>query len=57
MRAQRLNDRERSMWVDNDQSLYLWWLSTGLAKRRFIRKHRAELDRLILAQLNKSPAS
>lgn len=29
MKGQRLNDRERTLWVENDESLYRWWRSTN----------------------------
>ena len=41
------NDREREMWVDNDEGLYNWWRSSRMSKRDFIREHRDELDKAI----------
>ena len=43
----RMNDSERSQWVDNDEGLYLEWRRSGLAKRAFVRKSRAMLDECI----------
>lgn len=39
----RMNDRERELWVLNDEGLYLGWKSTRLPIRRFIRENRQEL--------------
>ena len=44
MKGQRLNDKERTLWVENDESLYRWWKSTDMTLRRFVRKHRADID-------------
>jgi hypothetical protein len=43
----RLNDRERELWVLNDEGLYRWWRSAHMGMRRFIREHRDELDACI----------
>ena len=43
----RHNDAERSQWIDNDEGLYLWWKSSRMSKRNFIRQHRAEIDAAI----------
>lgn len=42
-----MNDREREMWILNDEGLYRWWLTSRQSKRAFIRAHRAELDAVI----------
>lgn len=52
-----LNDDERRLWVLNDEGLYNWWKSERGPIRLFICKHRAELDELILKQINKPPRS
>lgn len=39
----RMNDRDRELWVLNDEGLYLWWKSTRLPIRRLIRENRQEL--------------
>jgi hypothetical protein len=41
------NDAERSMWVNNDEGLYLWWKDERGSLRDFVRRHRAELDAAI----------
>ena len=51
----RLNDNERNMWIDNDESLYLWWKRSRLSKRNFIKENRLELDAIILEAINKPP--
>jgi hypothetical protein len=50
-----MNNRERELWVNNDEGLYLWWKRSRLSLRNFIRENREELDALILAVLNREP--
>ena len=50
MRGNRINDRERELWVMNDEGLYRWYQSERRMKggiRGFIRRHRAEIDAAI----------
>lgn len=42
-----MDDREREMWVDNDEGLYDMWRSSGQSKRAFVRENRAFLDNAI----------
>lgn len=42
-----MNDDERRLWVLNDEGLYQWQQSSGLSVREFIKKYRAELDKII----------
>jgi hypothetical protein len=42
-----MNDKERAMWIDNDEGFYNWWKGTGMSKRAFMRSHRKELDEAI----------
>jgi hypothetical protein len=53
MKHRRRNDREREMWVLNDEGLYRWHYSTGLSMRAFLRKFRTEIDYHIDARLNR----
>jgi hypothetical protein len=46
-----MNDGERDQWVQNDEGLYRWWLSSGQGISSFIRANRAEIDRYIAAAL------
>lgn len=50
-----MNDREREIWVLNDEGLYNWWRRSRLSMRAFIRANRAELDSIITAALNRKP--
>ena len=50
-----MNNREREQWIDNDEGLYLWWKSTGLSMRAFIKQERAEIDAAISAALDRKP--
>lgn len=43
----RMNDRERELWVLNDEGLYNWWKSTRMTMRNFIRENREELTAAI----------
>lgn len=47
-----MNDQDRKQWVQNDEGLYRWWLSTRQGITTFVRENRAELTRLITAYLN-----
>lgn len=49
----KLNNNDRSLWIDNDEHLYLWWKSTKLNKKAFIKEHRKEIDTYINKQLNR----
>lgn len=44
-----MNDREREMWVLNDEYLYHWFLTWhgGRFMRKFVRKHRDQLTHYI----------
>lgn len=51
----RLNDQERSLWIDNDEGLYSWWKSSRQSKRDFIRENKAEIDAAIIAVRDAPP--
>lgn len=53
----RLNDSDRSQWIDNDEGLYDWWRKSQQSKRAFIRDNRAEIDSLINGLLDPKPAT
>jgi hypothetical protein len=38
-----MNDSDRAQWIDNDEGLYLWWRSSRVSKRNFIRENRQEI--------------
>ena len=50
-----LDDREREMWVRNDEGLYNWWRSSRLSMRDFLRQNRTEIDAAINRVLGKGP--
>lgn len=52
----RLNDRERELWVDNDEGLYRWYRRSRTPKRAFVRKHRAEIDAVIRRVVDAEPS-
>lgn len=51
----RLNDKERKMWVINDEGLYMWWKSERVGITTFIKANRKQLDECILGVLNRKP--
>lgn len=42
-----MNNREREMWIDNDERLYKWWQGSGLSMTVFIKENREEIDAAI----------
>ena len=42
-----MNNRERQMWIDNDEGLYLWWKSSRQPMAKFIKENREEIDSAI----------
>ena len=42
-----MNDRERELWVLNDEGLYRWYKSERVGLYQFINNNRAEITRLI----------
>lgn len=50
-----MNDNERAQWVDNDEGLYHEWRRSGLSQAKFVRKNRAEIDRVIVDVLAVPP--
>lgn len=47
-----MNNRERELWIDNDEGLYTWWRRSKLSKRKFIKENRQEIDKVINNVLN-----
>ncbi len=47
MKRQYINDTERSLWVDNDEGLYLWWKQSRLSKWAFVKQNRQEITDVI----------
>jgi hypothetical protein len=54
-RGTGLNDREREMWVNNDEGLYSWFRSSRLSMREFLRQNRAEIDAAIIGVRDAPP--
>lgn len=46
---------EINLWIDNDESLYLWHKRSRLSKREFVKQNKAELVALIDRVVNKPP--
>ena len=52
-----MNDREREMWIRNDEGLYRWWRRSRQSMRAFVREHRARLDLIIRTARDAAPSS
>jgi len=52
-----MNDRERELWVRNDEGLYSWWRGSRQPMRAFLRENRTELDAAIRQALEPTSAS
>ena len=50
-----MNNKEREMWIINDEGMYNWWKSTKLSKANFIKENKQEIDAAIKAMLDKKP--
>lgn len=50
-----MNDRERELWVLNDEGLYNDQRRSGLSVRSYIRQNRAALDAAIADRLKPPP--
>ena len=48
-----MDERERELWVLNDEGLYLWWKQSKRPLRKFLRENREELDRIIKGRLGR----
>jgi len=48
----RRNDKERELWVNNDESLYHWFQRSRQGLTRFVREHRKEIDSYVDRSLN-----
>lgn len=58
MAKSKINDEERRLWVLNDEGLWLWLqASKHTSEREFVKKHRAEIDKVINRELSKEPVS
>ncbi len=47
-----MNNQERSQWIDNDEGLYRWFLSSHMSKVKFIQENKEEIDQCINNVLN-----
>lgn len=50
-----MDDRERELWVLNDESLYSWHRQSRQPMREFIRENRAELTQIINRAIGNGP--
>jgi hypothetical protein len=50
-----VNDSEREQWINNDEAMYWDWKRTRLPIRKYVRSHRAYIDMVINAKLQRPP--
>lgn len=48
-----VDDQAVKDWINTDEALYLWFLSTGMTLDEFIKKYHGELVTYIIDQLGK----
>jgi hypothetical protein len=51
------NDKQIAQWIDNDETLYRWWLDSNQSQKAFIRINRMALTSYILRKLYSKPTS
>lgn len=51
----KINNRERELWILNDESFYSAWKSSKLSMRNFIKTYKTEIDEVINAVINRKP--
>jgi hypothetical protein len=42
-----MNDKERALWIDNDEGLYRLWKASGLSKKKFLYHNRTVVDHVV----------
>ncbi len=47
-------NRERELWIQNDEGLYKWWKSSGQSMRDFIQDNKEEINAAIKRALGES---
>ena len=52
-----MNDKERKLWIDNDEGLYLAWKGSGLSQARWMNENRQLVDEHIAHALGRSVKS
>ena len=48
----RRNNRERKLWIMNDEPMYKWFKSSKMSITKFLRTNRQDIDDAIDARLN-----
>lgn len=51
-----MNDKERELWVRNDETLYMLWLASQKSMRNYIRSEREYVDGYIQRTLARADA-
>ena len=47
-----MNNNERTLWINNDEGLYLWKNSSKLSMTKFIQENKIEIDACINRSLH-----
>ena len=55
MTIARMNDKERRMWVENDEILYDQWKWSELSLYTWVKENRKMIDKHINVILNQNP--
>lgn len=48
-----MNNKERELWVINDEWLWSMWKASGLSKRDFIYRNRSNIDSYISSKIGR----
>lgn len=54
-RKRNIDNKERRLWIDNDEGLYRWWKSSRLPIGKFIAANKSEIDAAIRRALAPAP--
>lgn len=44
----KINDRERALWIDNDEMLHIHWKISQMSKSDFVKRYRNDITMSIL---------
>jgi hypothetical protein len=47
-----MNNRERELWILNDEELYRWWKATRMSMTRFLKECREIINEFIGMRVN-----
>jgi len=50
-----MNNKEREMWVLNDEGLYNWWKASKMSMTKFIKENKDDLDQILDKAIHQKP--